>query len=71
MPPVKLPPKIQLNHRPAFIIAWISEYLKKAQKNGELFIKENSFDIDSQRYSVEFDEEAKKIEIQLNYTSHS
>ena len=55
-----------ISRSPAFLLAWIGEWMSNAEKEGKTFLKDYALEVKAEEYSIEFDKE--KMEVQLKFT---
>ena len=50
-----------ISKKPSFLLAWIAEWMKEAEKTGETFIKDFPYEVKPEEFSINFDEEKKQV----------
>lgn len=58
---------IAMKRSPGFILTWLGEWLKQAEKNGRTFLNDYPFDIKIEEFGINFDEESKKVELKFTF----
>ena len=56
---------ISVSKKPSFLIAWIGEWMKEAQKSGKVFLNEYPEEITPEQYDISYDEEKNKLKLKF------